>query len=72
MLKSVFMTWITRQDYIGQRPKIYSSILGNLSSKTKNLSSNIDSVSSTDRWSDRETEPDVRTVSITLCQLHTE
>jgi len=70
--RSVYITWITREDYIRQRPKICNSILENLFSGTKSLSSNINSISSTDRWSDKETEPDIKTVSTTLCQLHTE
>jgi len=65
--RSVHMTWITRQDYIGQKSEICGSILGNLSSQTRSSSSNIDSISSTDRWLDRETEPNIKTVSTTLC-----
>jgi len=60
------MTWITRQNYIGQRPEIYSSILGNLFSRTKNLNSNINSILSVDRWSDKETELNIGIVSMTL------
>ena len=39
-------------------------------SGTRSLCSNIDSISPPDRWSDRETEPDIGIVSMALCELH--
>jgi len=43
--KSVFMTWIIKENHIEQRPEIYGSILGSFFSGTKSLSNNIDSIS---------------------------
>jgi len=69
---SIYMTWSTSKDHIGSRPKVYGSILGSLYSKTKDLNSNFNSILPTNRWTNKETEPDVKTVFTTLCQLHTE
>jgi len=61
-----------KKNHIGQRPKVHDSILGNLFGRTKSLCSNINSISSANRWSNKKTEPDIGTVFTTLCQLHTE
>jgi len=69
--RSVFITWITKEDYIEQKPEICNNILETLFSRTRSSSSNINSILSTDRWSDKETKPDIETVFITLYQLCT-
>ena len=70
--KSVFIIWITRKDYIGQKSKICGNILGSLLSRTKNLSSNINSISPPDRQLNKEIELDTKIVFTTLYKLHTE
>ena len=69
---SICMTQGTSEDHIGLRPKVCGSILGGLYSKTKDLNSNFNSILSINKQINRKTEPDVRTVFTTLCQLHTE
>ena len=70
--KNVCMTQGINEDYIGLKPKVYSSILKNLYSKTKNLNGNFNSILSINRQVNKETELDIKTVPITLHQLHTE
>ena len=69
---SVYIIWGTSKDYIGSRFKVRGSILGSLYSKTKNPNSDFNGISPTNRWTNKETKPDVRTVSMTLHQLCTE
>jgi len=65
--RSVFMTWITRKNYIGQRPEICGSILGNFFSRARNLNSNVNSILPKDKWSDKETKLNIGIIFITLC-----
>ena len=41
---SVCMTQSTSENHIGSRPKVYSSILGSLYSKTKDLNSDFNNI----------------------------
>ena len=64
---SVCMIWGTSEDYIGLRPKVCGSILGSLYGKAKDLNGDFNSILPTDRQINKETEPDVKIVSMTLC-----
>ena len=41
---SIYITQGTNKNHIGLRPKVYSSILGGLYSKTKDLNGNFNSI----------------------------
>ena len=41
---NICITWGINEDYIGLRPKVYGSILGNLYSKTRNLNGDFNSI----------------------------
>jgi len=69
--RSVHITWIIREGYIRQKSKIYGNILGNLFSRIKNLSSNVNSIPPIDRWLDRKTKLNIKTIPTILYQLHT-
>ena len=66
------MTQGTSKDYIGLRPKVCGSILGSFYGKAKDLNGDFNGILSINKQINRETEPDVKTVPMTLCQLHTE
>ena len=57
----------TNENHIGLRPKIYVSILGNVYSKTKDMSSNINSIPLINKWTDKMVKSDIGAVFMTLC-----
>ena len=61
----------TNENHIGLRPKVYSSILGSLYSKTRNLDGDFNSLLLIDGWTNKEAKPNVKTVFIILRQLRT-
>ncbi len=63
---SICTTWGTNENHIGLRFKVHSSILGSLYSKTKDLNGDFNGISPIDRRINKETEPDARTIPITL------
>ena len=69
---SVCMTWGTSENHIRLRPKVRGSILGSLYGKVKDPNGDFNGILPINGWINKETEPDVRIVFITLCQLHTE
>src|SRR6266702_2839195 len=69
---SVYITQSTNEDHIGSRPKVHNNILGSLYSKTRNPNGDFNGISPINRWANKETKPDVKTVLTTLCQLRTE
>ena len=60
------MTQGINKNYIGLRPKVCSSILGSLYSKTKDPNSNFNGILPINRQIDKKTELDVKTVFMTL------
>ncbi len=52
-------------------PKIRSSVLGNVYSKTKDISNNVNSILFTNGWVDKMIELDIKAVFMALCELHT-
>ena len=64
---SVCTTWGTSENHIRLRPKVCSSILGSLYSKTRNPNSDFNGILSINRWTNKETKPDIKTVFMTLC-----
>ena len=70
--RSVYIIWGTSKDYIKLRPKVRGNILGSLYGKTRNPNSNFNGISPINGQTNGETELNIRTVFITLHQLHTE
>ncbi len=68
---SIYITWGTNENHIGLRPKVHNSILGSLYSKAKNPNGDFNGISPTDRQTNKETKPDVKTVFTILYQLRT-
>ena len=68
---SIYAIRGTSENYIRLRPKVRSNILGSLYSKAKNPNSNFNGILPIDRWINKKTKPDVRTVFMPLCQLYT-
>ena len=64
---SIYTIWGTSKDHIGLRPEVRSSILGSLYSKTKDPNGDFNGISPTNKWTNKETEPDVKTVFTSLC-----
>ena len=61
--RSIYKTWSINKNYIKWRYKIYYSILKSLYSRTGNLSGNINSILSINRWINKESKLDIGTIS---------
>ena len=70
--RNIYTTWGTNKDRVKLRPKVYSSILGSLYSKTKNPNGNFNSILPTDKQTNKETKLNIKTVFTALYQLYTE
>ena len=64
---SIYMTQGISENHIGLRPKIYSSILGNLYSKIRNPNSDFNGILPTNGQTNKKIKLDIRTVPTTLC-----
>ena len=60
------MTWGISENHIRLKPKVCGSILGSLYNKTRDLNGDFNSISPIDRWINKETELDVKTIPMTL------
>jgi hypothetical protein len=66
--RNVRKTWSTNQDHIGLRLEIRVSILRNVYSKTKNMSSNVNNISLANKWTDKMVKQDIKAVPMLLYQ----
>jgi len=61
------MIWGINENHIRSRFKVCGSILGSLYSKAKNLNGDFNGILPIDRWINKKTELDIRTVFMILC-----
>src|SRR6266702_2940339 len=69
---NICITQGTNKNHIRLRPKVYNGILKGLYSKIKNLNGDFNSILPINRQTNKETEPDIKIIFITLRQLCTE
>ena len=68
---SIYTTWGTNKDYIGLRPEVCNSILGNIHSKTRDLNGDFNSILFVNRQTNKETKLDIKIIPTILRQLYT-